>query len=166
MALQEEYEYAAFRCAFCNTLNPAKKQRPIAPRLPSESWDAPGTPNKIREIGKSEDSSTSPSEKDSGEHHLKLHLFHFYWMFRLTGSDSDDTTESQIDENRKAASESPESTAPVLNGTETEAVETDTPEAESEKPNEEKKNDWKQILEDLSKRYCCVRPYFFSIYFF
>lgn len=36
MALQEEYEYAAFRCAFCNFFNPAKKLRPMAPRLPSE----------------------------------------------------------------------------------------------------------------------------------
>ena len=36
MALQEEYEYAAFRCAFCNFFNPAKKLRPLAPRLQSE----------------------------------------------------------------------------------------------------------------------------------
>lgn len=36
MALQEEYEYAAFRCAFCNFFNPAKKMRPTAPRLPIE----------------------------------------------------------------------------------------------------------------------------------
>ncbi|KAG5682918.1 hypothetical protein PVAND_012236 [Polypedilum vanderplanki] len=37
MALQEEYEYAAFRCAFCNFFNPAKKLRPIAPRLQTET---------------------------------------------------------------------------------------------------------------------------------
>lgn len=36
MALQEEYEYAAFRCAFCGAFNPSKKQRPLAPRLPFE----------------------------------------------------------------------------------------------------------------------------------
>uniref|UniRef100_A0A182VBE5 Endoplasmic reticulum junction formation protein lunapark n=2 Tax=Anopheles merus TaxID=30066 RepID=A0A182VBE5_ANOME len=36
MVLKEEYEYTAFRCAFCNALNPAKKQRPVAPRLPYE----------------------------------------------------------------------------------------------------------------------------------
>lgn len=36
MALQEEYEYAAFRCAFCGAFNPAKKQRPLAPKLPFE----------------------------------------------------------------------------------------------------------------------------------
>uniref|UniRef100_A0A182Q1I5 Endoplasmic reticulum junction formation protein lunapark n=1 Tax=Anopheles farauti TaxID=69004 RepID=A0A182Q1I5_9DIPT len=36
MVLKEEYEYTAFRCAFCSALNPAKKQRPVAPRLPFE----------------------------------------------------------------------------------------------------------------------------------
>ncbi|XP_053673541.1 endoplasmic reticulum junction formation protein lunapark-B [Anopheles nili] len=36
MALKEEYEFTAFRCAFCGTLNAAKKQRPVAPRLPFE----------------------------------------------------------------------------------------------------------------------------------
>lgn len=36
MALKEEYEFTAFRCAFCGTFNAAKKQRPTAPRLPFE----------------------------------------------------------------------------------------------------------------------------------
>lgn len=36
MALQEEYEFSAFRCAFCGAFNPAKKQRPQAPKLPFE----------------------------------------------------------------------------------------------------------------------------------
>ncbi|XP_075167166.1 zinc-ribbon metal-binding protein lunapark [Haematobia irritans] len=33
MALKEDFEYTTFRCAFCNALNPARKSRPIAPRL-------------------------------------------------------------------------------------------------------------------------------------
>lgn len=37
MVSQEEYEYSAFKCAFCKILNPAKKLRPIAPRLPLPS---------------------------------------------------------------------------------------------------------------------------------
>lgn len=41
MALQEEYEYAAFRCAFCNFFNPAKKLRPMAPRLPDMAMPMP-----------------------------------------------------------------------------------------------------------------------------
>ncbi|XP_034042555.1 endoplasmic reticulum junction formation protein lunapark-A [Thalassophryne amazonica] len=34
MALKEEFEYVAFRCAYCFFLNPARKTRPQAPRLP------------------------------------------------------------------------------------------------------------------------------------
>lgn len=36
MVSQEEYDYAAFKCAFCKILNPAKKLRPIAPRISSQ----------------------------------------------------------------------------------------------------------------------------------
>lgn len=55
MALQEEYEYTAFKCAFCATLNPARKQRPIAPRLDS-------TPE--RKLAERRHSSTSTSEEE------------------------------------------------------------------------------------------------------
>uniref|UniRef100_W5MK00 Endoplasmic reticulum junction formation protein lunapark n=1 Tax=Lepisosteus oculatus TaxID=7918 RepID=W5MK00_LEPOC len=34
MALKEEFEYTAFRCAYCYFLNPARRTRPQAPRLP------------------------------------------------------------------------------------------------------------------------------------
>lgn len=34
MALKEEFQYLAFRCAYCRFFNPARKQRPNAPRLP------------------------------------------------------------------------------------------------------------------------------------
>ncbi|XP_041806579.1 endoplasmic reticulum junction formation protein lunapark-A [Chelmon rostratus] len=34
MTLKEEFEYVAFRCAYCYFLNPARKTRPQAPRLP------------------------------------------------------------------------------------------------------------------------------------
>ncbi|KAG7502729.1 hypothetical protein JOB18_025346 [Solea senegalensis] len=34
MALKEEFEYIAFRCAYCYFLNPARKTRPQAPSLP------------------------------------------------------------------------------------------------------------------------------------
>ncbi|XP_073726820.1 endoplasmic reticulum junction formation protein lunapark-B isoform X1 [Misgurnus anguillicaudatus] len=39
MALKEEYEYIAFRCAYCYFLNPARKTRPQAPRLPEFSFE-------------------------------------------------------------------------------------------------------------------------------
>lgn len=33
MALKEEFEYFAFRCCYCNFWNPARKQKPSAPKL-------------------------------------------------------------------------------------------------------------------------------------
>ncbi|XP_055456751.1 endoplasmic reticulum junction formation protein lunapark isoform X1 [Psammomys obesus] len=39
MALKEEFEYIAFRCAYCFFLNPARKTRPQAPRLPEFSFE-------------------------------------------------------------------------------------------------------------------------------
>ncbi|XP_070833569.1 endoplasmic reticulum junction formation protein lunapark-B isoform X2 [Chaetodon trifascialis] len=39
MALKEEFEYLAFRCGYCYFLNPARKTRPQAPRLPEFSYE-------------------------------------------------------------------------------------------------------------------------------
>ncbi|KAM9305700.1 endoplasmic reticulum junction formation protein lunapark [Gastrophryne carolinensis] len=39
MALKEEFEYVAFRCAYCYFLNPARKTRPQAPRLQDMSFE-------------------------------------------------------------------------------------------------------------------------------
>ncbi|XP_034537337.1 endoplasmic reticulum junction formation protein lunapark-B isoform X1 [Notolabrus celidotus] len=39
MALKEEFEYLAYRCAYCYFLNPARKTRPQAPRLPEFSYE-------------------------------------------------------------------------------------------------------------------------------
>ncbi|KAK2726257.1 endoplasmic reticulum junction formation protein lunapark-B-like [Artemia franciscana] len=36
MALKEEFEFLSFRCCYCHYWNPAKKQRPLAPRLASQ----------------------------------------------------------------------------------------------------------------------------------
>lgn len=38
MALKDEFEYLAFRCCYCGMFNPARKERPFAPRL---ALDAP-----------------------------------------------------------------------------------------------------------------------------
>ncbi|KAI1290419.1 Endoplasmic reticulum junction formation protein lunapark [Halotydeus destructor] len=35
MALKDEFEYIAFRCCYCGFFNPARKERPFAPRLPA-----------------------------------------------------------------------------------------------------------------------------------
>ncbi|XP_030637650.1 endoplasmic reticulum junction formation protein lunapark-B [Chanos chanos] len=39
MALREEFEFVAFRCAYCYFMNPARKTRPQAPRLPEFSFE-------------------------------------------------------------------------------------------------------------------------------
>lgn len=78
MALQEEYEYAAFRCAFCNFFNPAKKLRPLAPRLPSEMTPAVHIQRP----------STS-SESSSGLKNFHSYSFDRFNHFQLVLSDSD-----------------------------------------------------------------------------
>lgn len=62
MALQEEYEFAAFRCAFCGVYNAAKKQRPLAPKLPFEQAQL----DKLKEQHGSS-SSLAESEPSSSE---------------------------------------------------------------------------------------------------
>ncbi|XP_059355507.1 endoplasmic reticulum junction formation protein lunapark-A [Carassius carassius] len=45
MALKEEFEYIAFRCAYCYFLNPAQKTRPQAPHLPEFTADTKTSPD-------------------------------------------------------------------------------------------------------------------------
>lgn len=40
MALRDEFEYIAYRCCYCYYWNPARKQRPVAPRLPDPTTAA------------------------------------------------------------------------------------------------------------------------------
>ena len=70
MALQEEYEYATFRCAFCGALNPAKKQRPAGPKLPFEQVPIKQVEKKVSSSSESQSSSSSSpqeSDKENGE---------------------------------------------------------------------------------------------------
>ncbi|XP_070491828.1 endoplasmic reticulum junction formation protein lunapark-A [Chironomus tepperi] len=72
MALQEEYEYAAFRCAFCNFFNPAKKLRPIAPRLSSELALQPSQPSfNIQSPSSSDSSSCSDTDNEISKRKLQ-----------------------------------------------------------------------------------------------
>lgn len=71
MVSEEEYEYSAFKCAFCKALNPARKLRPIGPKLPVpinrpiEAGDQSfgGKPSNL--IRSEASSSTSVSDKES-----------------------------------------------------------------------------------------------------
>ncbi|XP_067368890.1 endoplasmic reticulum junction formation protein lunapark-B isoform X2 [Channa argus] len=74
MALKEEYEYLAFRCAYCYFLNPARKTRPQAPRLPEFSYERrlraeSRSPAMTPRSGTDTEESAPPSgdEKEMGE---------------------------------------------------------------------------------------------------
>ncbi|XP_049455805.1 endoplasmic reticulum junction formation protein lunapark-B isoform X3 [Epinephelus fuscoguttatus] len=74
MALKEEFEYLAFRCAYCYFLNPARKTRPQAPRLPEFSYERrlraeSRSPGPMRRSGTDTEESAPPSgdEKELGE---------------------------------------------------------------------------------------------------
>lgn len=74
MALQEEFEFIAFRCCYCYYWNPARKQRSTAPRLPeqlplvlsSSSEDPSGAPPKADESQNSYSSGAEDSESAKG----------------------------------------------------------------------------------------------------
>ncbi|KAH8321304.1 hypothetical protein KR074_001103, partial [Drosophila pseudoananassae] len=61
MLHKEEYEYTTFRCAFCNVLNPARKKRPVAPRL---SLEAPTPASTKRNDSSESESSDDDSDKE------------------------------------------------------------------------------------------------------
>lgn len=63
MASCEEYEYSAFRCAFCKTLNPARKLRPIAPKINSFSESKDVDRPVVSSSGKANSSSDGSSSK-------------------------------------------------------------------------------------------------------
>ncbi|XP_044071074.1 endoplasmic reticulum junction formation protein lunapark-B isoform X3 [Siniperca chuatsi] len=74
MALKEEFEYLAFRCAYCYFLNPARKTRPQAPRLPEFSYERrlraeSRSPGPTPRSGTDAEESPPPSgdEKELGE---------------------------------------------------------------------------------------------------
>lgn len=59
MALKEEFEYVAFRCAYCYFLNPARKTRPQAPRLPEVTGELKMSSEAPSTSSTAEDSSVS-----------------------------------------------------------------------------------------------------------
>lgn len=59
MALQEEFEYIAFKCPFCGTFNPSRKTRPSAPKLPES-----GPSSSAEQASSADDQSGSESEGD------------------------------------------------------------------------------------------------------
>ncbi|XP_074532379.1 endoplasmic reticulum junction formation protein lunapark-B isoform X2 [Halichoeres trimaculatus] len=92
MALKEEFEYLAFRCAYCYFLNPARKTRPQAPRLPEFSYERrlraeSRSPGPERRSGADREESPPPSgdEKELGEEEQ-----------RTTEAESESQSEEQL----------------------------------------------------------------------
>ncbi|XP_032494195.1 endoplasmic reticulum junction formation protein lunapark isoform X3 [Phocoena sinus] len=67
MALKEEFEYIAFRCAYCFFLNPARKTRPQAPRLPEFSFEKGQTLEGSSTVGSLPSGSVISSENQISE---------------------------------------------------------------------------------------------------
>ncbi|GAB1598196.1 endoplasmic reticulum junction formation protein lunapark-A-like isoform X2 [Argonauta hians] len=74
MAIKEEFEFISFRCCYCYYLNPAKKQRPQAPKLdilsplPSSSNSPPQTSDsKLALTHEKQNLSSGPESDESPE---------------------------------------------------------------------------------------------------
>ncbi|XP_008853527.1 endoplasmic reticulum junction formation protein lunapark [Nannospalax galili] len=71
MALKEEFEYIAFRCAYCFFLNPARKTRPQAPRLPEFNFEKRQAVEGSSSAGSLPSESVPSSENQFSEESLK-----------------------------------------------------------------------------------------------
>ncbi|XP_006866726.1 PREDICTED: protein lunapark isoform X2 [Chrysochloris asiatica] len=71
MALKEEFEYIAFRCAYCFFLNPARKTRPQAPRLPEFSFEKRQAVECASSVGPLTSGNVVPSESQAPEESLE-----------------------------------------------------------------------------------------------
>ncbi|XP_055018542.1 endoplasmic reticulum junction formation protein lunapark-B-like isoform X3 [Boleophthalmus pectinirostris] len=85
MALKEEFEFLAYRCAYCYFMNPARKTRPQAPRLPEFSFERKmraegcsppscGNPPNTDEDEIGEDTTSEKEVSDSEEHEAEVQL--------------------------------------------------------------------------------------------
>ncbi|XP_067686288.1 endoplasmic reticulum junction formation protein lunapark-B-like [Haliotis asinina] len=70
MALKEEFEFLSFRCCYCYAMNPARKQRPHAPKL---EFPAPPSPAKRaatqgeQKVAEDDDEDSEYDEEDDSE---------------------------------------------------------------------------------------------------
>lgn len=94
MVSLEDYEYSAFRCAFCKVLNPSKKIRPKAPAIEN-----------IGSTIRSSSSTSSSSDKDSGSEGEEQ---------RKTNSPTTGQLSSSTDVSQQQPSTSETSTEPTI----------------------------------------------------
>ncbi|XP_011165464.1 endoplasmic reticulum junction formation protein lunapark-A isoform X1 [Solenopsis invicta] len=89
MALKEEFEYFAYRCCYCGFWNPARKQKPSAPKL---DFDIPATASNIPETN-------LPSNADEEIKYTELE----------TSTHSDTDSDIEVVERPGETSDTPES---------------------------------------------------------
>ncbi|XP_050463632.1 endoplasmic reticulum junction formation protein lunapark-A isoform X2 [Cataglyphis hispanica] len=103
MALKEEFEYIAFRCCYCGFWNPARKQKPFAPKLEFDScavtWN------------------TSEPTSNTDKEPIKLAELE-------TSTQSDTDSDIEVVERPGETSDSPESESKELNENESDKIET------------------------------------------
>lgn len=68
MAVREEFEYISFRCCYCYHLNPARKNRPTAPKLEFDTNKSPRT----KRFSSSDSDKNSELETDSDTDKTKI----------------------------------------------------------------------------------------------
>ncbi|XP_017867219.1 PREDICTED: protein lunapark-A isoform X1 [Drosophila arizonae] len=123
MLPMEEYEYTTFHCAFCGVLNPARKERPVAPRLSLNATQSQ-TPALINN-GSSDSDSSDDEDEDSEEDnkHLARRALHD----ELPSTDTDADMNMEVDEaDAEADAEPAPSTATKTEETESAASQTET----------------------------------------
>ncbi|XP_019713194.1 endoplasmic reticulum junction formation protein lunapark-A isoform X1 [Hippocampus comes] len=65
MALKEEFEYVAFRCAYCYFLNPARKTRPQTPRPPEFTGELKMSSVAPSSLSSADEDSLQPGKGDT-----------------------------------------------------------------------------------------------------
>ncbi|XP_017961073.1 endoplasmic reticulum junction formation protein lunapark-A isoform X2 [Drosophila navojoa] len=122
MLPMEEYEYTTFHCAFCGALNPARKERPVAPRLSLNAAQSQ-TPTLIKNGSSDSDSSDDEDEDSEDNKHLARRALHK----ELPSTDTDADMDMEVDEaDAEADAEPTPATATKTEETESAASQTET----------------------------------------
>uniref|UniRef100_A0A8C2BGP7 Endoplasmic reticulum junction formation protein lunapark n=1 Tax=Cyprinus carpio TaxID=7962 RepID=A0A8C2BGP7_CYPCA len=90
MALKEEFEYVAFRCAYCYFMNPARKTRPQAPRLPEFSFE-----RRLRSESPETQSSAATETPEDSDAPEGISCFHSFRKFPSDDIERTTTAEPQ-----------------------------------------------------------------------
>ncbi|XP_030387051.1 endoplasmic reticulum junction formation protein lunapark-A [Scaptodrosophila lebanonensis] len=110
MLPKEEYEYTTFRCAFCEELNPARKERPVAPRLALQQLpETPNTPLSAR--NESSDSGSSADEDSDREEPTRSEQLQALQPTDITETTTTPTTTASSHESETDVAAEPEANA-------------------------------------------------------